>query len=424
MNTAKQFTEIMSNETAKVDIDYTNEQVPQSARRGFWKMFMIMMGFTFFSASMWVGQKLAEGLDFWQFLGALLFGGALLGAYTGALGYVGGDSGLSLDNLAIRSFGRYGSYLPSAMISFTQMGWFGVGLAMFAIPVATQLLGGDKLVEYILVAVAGICMTASAYRGIKSLTIISFIAVPCVAILGTIAMVMAVMQGNGSIIEQFAVSTTDLGIVGGAGLVIGSFVSGGTATPNFTRFSKSGKMGCIISVVAFFIGNSLMFSFGAVSSIFVGGNDIFDVMLKLNLFYAAILVLGLNIWTTNDNALYSVGLGLANIFKMKKSTMVLVAGLIGTVMAEWLYYNFCGFLNILNCTLPPVGIILVVAYFTNRKAFADGAEIKNVNWGAVIGVIAGAVVANFMTWGVPSINGMVVATLCYLAGCLIDLRKE
>ena len=412
----------MSNQTAKVDIDYTNERVPQEARRGFLKMFMIMMGFTFFSASMWVGQKLAEGLDFQQFIGALVFGGALLGAYTGALGYVGGESGLSLDNLAIRSFGRYGSYLPSAMISFTQMGWFGVGLAMFAIPVATQLLGGDKTVEYALVALAGVCMTASAYRGIKSLTIISFIAVPCVAILGTIAMVMAVMQGNGSIIEQFAVKTTDLGVVGGVGLVIGSFVSGGSATPNFTRFSKSGKMGCIISIVAFFIGNSLMFCFGAVSSIFVGGNDIFDVMLKLNLFYAAILVLGLNIWTTNDNALYSVGLGLANIFKMKKSTMVLVAGLIGTVMAEWLYYNFCGFLNILNCTLPPVGIIIVVAYFTNRKAFVtDTVKIKNVDWGAVTGVIAGAVVANFVPWGVPSINGMVVATLCYLAGQLINL---
>ena len=412
----------MSKQVAKVDIDYTNERVPQEARRGFLKMFMIMMGFTFFSASMWVGQKLAEGLDFQQFICALVFGGALLGAYTGALGYVGGDSGLSLDNLAIRSFGRYGSYLPSAMIAFTQMGWFGVGLAMFAIPVATQLLGGDKMVEYALVAVAGVCMTASAYRGIKSLTIISFIAVPCVAILGTIAMVMAVMQGNGSIIDQFAVSTTDLGVVGGAGLVIGSFVSGGSATPNFTRFSKSGKMGCIISIVAFFIGNSLMFCFGAVSSIFVGGNDIFDVMLKLNLFYAAILVLGLNIWTTNDNALYSVGLGLANIFKMKKSTMVLVAGLIGTVMAEWLYYNFCGFLNILNCTLPPVGIIIVVSYFTNRKAFVtDTVKIKNVDWGAVTGVIAGAVVANFVPWGVPSINGMVVATLCYLAGQLINL---
>ena len=76
----------MSNQTAKVDIDYTNERVPQEARRGFLKMFMIMMGFTFFSASMWVGQKLAEGLDFQQFIGALVFGGALLGAYTGLCG--------------------------------------------------------------------------------------------------------------------------------------------------------------------------------------------------------------------------------------------------------------------------------------------------------------------------------------------------
>ena len=79
------------------------------------------------------------------------------------------------------------------------------------------------------------------------------------------------------------------------------FVSGGTATPNFTRFAKNGKQGTIATVVAFFIGNSLMFFFGAISYIFVGGNDIFEVMIRLNLFYLAILVLGLNIWTTNDN---------------------------------------------------------------------------------------------------------------------------
>lgn len=37
-------------------------------------------------------------------------------------------------------------------------------------------------------------MTASAYFGIKSLTVISYIAVPLVAILGTVAMIMAVKQ--------------------------------------------------------------------------------------------------------------------------------------------------------------------------------------------------------------------------------------
>ena len=31
-------------------------------------MFMIMLGFTFFSASMWVGKELADGLDFSGFI--------------------------------------------------------------------------------------------------------------------------------------------------------------------------------------------------------------------------------------------------------------------------------------------------------------------------------------------------------------------
>ena len=50
-------------EIKKVDIDYTNEAVPQTARKGFLPMFAIMLGFTFFSASMWTGVDLANGLD-------------------------------------------------------------------------------------------------------------------------------------------------------------------------------------------------------------------------------------------------------------------------------------------------------------------------------------------------------------------------
>ena len=401
--------------TQHKDIDFQSSIVSPDARKSNLSMFMIMMGFTFFSASMWVGQEMARGLNFTDFIIAMILGGIILGAYTGALGYIGAKSGLSLDLLAVKTFGTKGSYLPSAMISFTQMGWFGVGLAMFAIPIAKVAFGDSPLAIYTMVALAGVCMTATAYFGIKSLALISYIAVPCVAILGTIAMVMAIMQGDKGLIEQFDLGNKTMGIVAGAGLVIGSFISGGTATPNFSRFSKNGKVGCLITVAAFFIGNSLMFLFGAVSSIYVGGNDIFDVMINLNLFYFAILVLGLNIWTTNDNAVYSTGLGLANIFKLGKRPMVLVSGIIGTIAAVWLYNNFCGYLNILNCTLPPVGIILVLGYFMNRNN-ASWQHTKTVDAGAVIGVITGAVIANIVTWGIPSINGMVVAAICYLIG--------
>lgn len=404
-------------EKVVVDIDYAETAVPENSRRGMVTMFMIMLGFTFFSASMWVGKELADGLDFAGFIGSMLVGGAILGAYTGLLGYVGAKTGLSMDLLAQRAFGKKGSYLSSAMISFTQIGWFGVGIAMFAIPVANALFGGSTVAQYILVVIAGICMTASAYFGIKSLTVISYIAVPLVAILGTVAMCMAVSQGEGTIVEQFAKSTTDLTIFGGAGLVMGSFVSGGTATPNFTRFAKSGKSGAIITVIAFFLGNSLMFCFGAISSIFTGGNDIFDVMMRLNLFYFAVLVLGLNIWTTNDNALYSAGLGLANIFNKGKKPMVLFSGIFGTITAVWLYNNFCGWLNILNCTLPPVGILLVLGYFMNKKEYLENKEITEVvNWFAVVGVVLGALVANLVPVGIASINGMVVAAVVYIVG--------
>ena len=41
---------------------------------------------------------------------------------------------------------------------------------------------------------------------------------------------------------------------------------------------------------------------------------------------------------------------------------------------------------------------------------------ESVNWFAVFGVVLGAVVANLVPWGIASINGMIVAAVCYLVG--------
>ena len=54
---------------------------------------------------------------------------------------------------------------------------------MFAIPVFKELLGGSDAAMWGLVILAGVCMTASAYFGIDSLTIVSYIAVPLVQFL-------------------------------------------------------------------------------------------------------------------------------------------------------------------------------------------------------------------------------------------------
>jgi cytosine permease len=373
-------------------------------------MFFIMLGFTFFSASMSVGAKLGNGLDLGGFVWAVLIGGLILAAYTGALGFIGSESGLSFDLLARRSFGRFGSYLPSAMIALTQIGWFGVGVAMFAIPAAEVL----HVSPILLVVLAGVCMTASAYFGIKGMEIISYISVPLIAILGIYSMITATQQGGG-LSAIFAQNAGSLTLFSGVGLVIGSFVSGGTATPNFTRFSKTNKIAVITTVIAFFIGNTLMFAFGAVGGAFTEMDDIFYVMIAQGLTVPALVVLGANIWTTNDNALYTGGLGLSNITSVRKKPMVIVSGIIGTVAAIWLYNNFIGWLNFLNATLPPIGAIIILDFCLNRDKYRGEDNRKlSVNWGAVLGVVAGALVGNFVKWGIASVNAMVVACLCYL----------
>ena len=419
------------NKTKKVDIDYTSEAVPKTARKGFGAMFVIMLGFTFFSASMWTGVDLANGLDLKGFIWAILIGGIILAAYTGALGFIGCDSGLSFDLLSRRAFGARGSYLPSAMIALTQIGWFGVGAAMFAIPAAQVIAPDSAILPYIFIFAVGVCMTTSAYFGIKGLEIVSYISVPLIAILGTYAMVTATIQGGG-LHAIFDKSTGGLTLFSAIGLVIGSFVSGGTATPNFVRFAKNNKAAVITTVIAFFLGNTLMFCFGGVAGAFTGTNDIFWVMIELGLGIWAFIVLGANIWTTNDNALYTGALGLANITGQKKKPMVILSGIIGTVAAMWLYNNFCNWLTILNATLPAVGVILVVDYFMNRSKYAaDAAEPKGVNWAAIIGVVAGAVIGNLtggniiptFTWGIAAVNNMVVSLACYMVGELIRRKK-
>lgn len=329
------------------DIDYTFQPVPPQNRHGFWAVGFVMLGFTFFSASMSVGAKLGNGLDFSGFIYATLIGGLILAAYTGALAFIGAKTGMGVDLLAQRAFGAKGSYLPSALISFTQMGWFGVGVAMFAIPTAEQL----GINPYWIVLIAGAAMTASAYYGIKAIEIVSFISVPLIAVLGTYSMITAAGEAGG----LSAVFGTDpqLALLAGVGMVVGSFISGGSATPNFTRFASSTRTAVITTVIAFFIGNTLMFSFGAVGGAATQKDDIFYVMIAQGLAIPAIIVLGANIWTTNNNALYTTGLGFSNITKIEKRPMTLLAGVLGTLTAIWLYNNFVGWLLFLSAALPP-----------------------------------------------------------------------
>ncbi|CAF30345.1 cytosine permease [Methanococcus maripaludis] len=402
------------------DQDYALETVPSESKKGFLPMFAIMLGFTFFSASMWAGGTIGTGLKFQTFLLAVLMGNLLLGLYTGALAYIGSSTGLSTHLLARYSFGEKGSYLASFILAITQVGWFGVGVAMFSLPV--HYATGIDL--NILLLLSGILMTTTAYFGIKSLTVLSMISVPAITLLGIYSVTGAV-NSIGGISELFAIEpANNLGLAVGLSLCIGSFISGGTLTPDFSRFSKSKSIGVISTFIAFFIGNSLMFIFGAVGASTLGQSDISEVMLKQGLIIPAIIILGLNIWTTNDNALYASGLGFSNITKIPKKHVVIFNGLIGTLGALVLYNNFVGWLTLLSSIIPSIGGIIISDYFINKRqkyASLENIKVKKVHWNAVIAWVLGVFASQFLP-GISPINAVFGSAIIYIV--LETLKKN
>lgn len=418
----------IGNISKHVDHDFEQTQIPQESRKGFCTMFVVMLGFTFFSASMWAGANLGSGLTLSNFIWAVLAGNLILGAYTSTLAYMASKTGLSVHLLSRYTFGKKGSWLPSFLLGFTQVGWFGVGVAMFAIPV--QVFLKAKNIEcniWIPVLISGILFTTSAYWGIKALAIVSIVAVPAIAIGGGFSAIKVFVDNPDAwaSLKTFVPAGDKAMTLGAAiAITVGSFISGGTCTPDFVRFSKNTKTAVSTTAIAFFIGNTLMFVFGAVGGMFYNTNDISNVLVAQGLLIPGIIVLGLNIWTTNDNALYTSGLGFSNITGFPKRYVVLFNGAVGTLLAVFLYNNFCGYLNILNTFIPSVGAILAADFFFVRKQKYEQSSktSSSINFASIIAWAAGVTVANFVHWGITSINGMIVAGVAYVL--LMKMSKK
>ncbi|MBR0460155.1 MAG: cytosine permease [Victivallales bacterium] len=419
-------------EKKQFDHDFAQSEVPEKSRRGFWAMFVVMLGFTFFSASMLTGWNMGKGLPLKSFLWAMVAGNLILGVYTSTLAYMASKTGLSIHLMSRHTFGSKGSYLPSAILAITQIGWFGVGVAMFAVPVQKYLAGkGITCNIWVPILFSGAAFTASAYFGIKALAIVSVIAVPLVALGGGFSAIKVFMD-NPEAWQKLISFTPDethaITMSTAIALAVGSFISGGTCTPDFTRFAKSKTIAVSTTAIAFFLGNSLMFLFGAVSGMFYNTDDISNVMVVQGLLVPAIIVLGLNIWTTNDNALYTSGLGISNITGFPKKLVVILNGFLGTVFAMTLYNNFVGYLSFLNTLIPPVGAVLVADFFLFRKqVYGDLASLKTqspVNMSAVLAWLCGVLTANSTSSGIAAINGMVVAGVVYWLSTTWKLHME
>ena len=96
-----------------IDPDYPVTPVPAHARKSFFSLAVVLLGFTVFTPTMLAGAAIGPAFSFGGLLTVILAGSVILGTYVALMGYVGARTGLTTVVMARYSFGNRGSKLAS-----------------------------------------------------------------------------------------------------------------------------------------------------------------------------------------------------------------------------------------------------------------------------------------------------------------------
>ncbi len=401
--------------------DFPLSEVPLQARKSLWSTSVVLLGFTFFTATMWGGGSLGVAFAFNDLLGIVLLGNLLLGAYVAVLGYTAYRTGLNSVLLARFSFGDWGSKWPDFALGFTQVGWYAWGTATVAL-VFTELLNLPEGLQIPLMILFGFAFSWTAYIGYRGLEKLSIVSVPLMTILIIWSFAISTRDAGGFAALQ-AIRPSETMTLGAAiTIVFGTFVSGGTQATNWTRFARSGKVAVLASLFAFFIGNGLMIFAGAYGAIVYQEADIVNVLTMQGLLLAGILMLFLNIWTTQDNTVYNFSVAGCNLVRSEnRKLMTIIGAAIGTVLAIFGFYNWLiPYLVLLGTFIPPIGGVIVADFFYKHRGSyprLQDVKLRKINLAGIIAYVGGSAAAYFSP-GIPPITGIIVAIVLYI---VVDL---
>jgi cytosine permease len=406
--------------------DYPLSAVPLSDRRGLLPTTVVLLGFTFFSATMWGGGAIGVAFPLWPDLFAVIVcGNLLLAVYVAVLGYVSQKSGLNTVLMGRFSFGRLGGRWVDILLGVTQIGWYAWGTATIAILFST-LLNLDEGWRAPLMLLFGFTFCWTAFVGYRGLERLSMVSVPlmCVLILVSVGIATRDAGGIGGVMAIAPAATMGFGEA--VTVVVGTFISGGTQATNWTRFSDTPRNAVIATLVAFFAGNGLMIFVGAYGAVVYGEADIVQVLALQGLLFWGIVMLFANIWTTQDNTIYNVSVAGCDLFRTERRRLITLAGAaLGTLLALLGMYDWLvPYMGLLGTLVPPIGGVIAADFFLkHRGAYPplERADACAFNVPGIAAYIAASAVAAFSP-GIPPVNGIVAAVLIYWAGCRISCR--
>ncbi|NED97899.1 cytosine permease [Phytoactinopolyspora alkaliphila] len=397
--------------------DYPLSEVPAKARRGVLPLIMILIGFVFFTPTMLSGARLGAAFRPSELLAVLVVGSLILGTYVAVLGVIGARTGLTTVLLARYTLGRAGAKWADILLGGTQVCWYAVTAAFLADLLASAF--GWQEHTWLIIVVAASFTGVTAYFGYRGLEALSAVSVPLMLLLMGWVAAQAWREIDTAGGLDAVEPTSSLAWATAVTIVVGTFVSGGTQTPNWTRFARKPSHALMATFGAFFFANLMMLVFGAVGAIAYQEPDFVAVLLQLNLTVAAVVLLVFNIWTTQDNSAYSFGVAGAEMFGVNDKRPFIVGGVIVAVILalSGIYEALPQYLVLLGVFIPPLGGVIIGDYlfvWRGRLPRLDKTRFVRFRWDCLSAYALGTLVAwlsDRLSVGLPPVQGILTAFL-------------
>lgn len=392
--------------------DYANVPVPVASRAHWSHALADWMGFVIVVGIMAVGGGMAAQMSGNNFVLAVLIGNCVLMVCAAIFGWLGARRGESFGLLLERAFPKGGWRLASLYVPIVLIGWYGVEASIFG-EFLGGILGTSWWATKLLVVLCAIVFSTSAFIGFRALSVISFFLVPAIIAIGAFALRRASTSGT----LTFGFAGESLTVAAGIALVAGTWIMGAiTCVPDLTRFCRTPTTGAVVGALGIGIANTACLLLGGLGAAIVKESDPAKILLALGYAPMAVLFSLANIWTTNDNNMYSAALNLGRSVRVSRRAAVVVCVLAGAgfAMSEPGKLSFLfPFLLFLGGTAPALGGVVLCANILPE--FRPDYQASPVDgW---LGWLAGSTAAYYCTglWAIATGLGVGFAVMLFIS---------
>lgn len=395
---------------------YPITAIARDAGKSLWSLVPLLVGFTLYS-----GTLLAEGLvgpafRLWpDSIGSIAIGLLILGSYATALGYIATRTGLNTASLARLSFGNVGSRWVDFILGLTQISWYAWGSALIA-DLLNNSFGVPSYLNWLTILICTYLFCATAYFGYRVTDWLERLAPAIMLFLIFWSLIVAMSKVGGFQGLLLLEPTKQLELGELLTIIIGTFISGGTQGSKWSRFTLNGRTAVITFIIALLCTNGFFIFYGAIASLFQIDVDIVNLIAQQGVLIWGLLLLFLNMWTTQENTLSAFWVSATNIFGTKKRTAFVLVGVTFALALAWSKISgmFVPYLLFLGTFIPPIGGIVMSDYWLYRKGQLPSPNDLQppFNWAGIISYILACPIAYFWP-GIKPINGILAAIVIY-----------